>query len=103
MHIPLELHGTTSLFHVRTPTDDEVRSDRDCIHVHMTSEAQWNPYNKTFYTDEYHLRLSLSPEARATGREVHAISIDACDVVFDLSVLKHQESGCVLHCIGNDN
>ena len=103
MHILLELHGTTSLFHVRTPTDDEVRSDRDCIHVHMTSEAQWDPYNETFCNDECSLRLSLSPEARTRGQQVHAMSTDSHNVVFDLSVLEHQELAAVdiMSCIAS--
>ena len=43
MHIPLKLEGTTSFFEVRTPTQEEIESNRDCIHVHMTNEYFWDP------------------------------------------------------------
>jgi hypothetical protein len=49
LHIPLQLQGTTSYFTVRKPTFEEVQSDRDSIHVHMTSDQEWDPYDKTIH------------------------------------------------------
>ena len=77
MHIPLELHGTTSLFYVRTPTHQEVASDENCIHVHVTSESTWEPYDETFYHDEDTIHLSLDSELHVRGRELNAISTES--------------------------
>ena len=38
--IPLELHGTKSLFSTRAPSNKELN---ECPHIHLTSINQWNP------------------------------------------------------------
>jgi hypothetical protein len=60
LHIPLQLQGTTSYFNVRKPTFKEVQSSRDSIHVHMTSDQEWDPYDKTIHHAEQFLRASLA-------------------------------------------
>lgn len=74
LHIPLQLKGTTSCFPVRKPTLEEVQSDIDCIHVHMTSDSPWDPYDPTRATDEDAIRRSLESMPRDRGRMLHSIS-----------------------------
>jgi hypothetical protein len=45
LHNPLQFSGTTSYFETRKLTDNEVASQLNCIHVHMTLEQPWDPYN----------------------------------------------------------
>jgi hypothetical protein len=47
LHIPLFLSGTTSYFETRLPTANEIASDDDCIHIHMTSDHTWDPYDES--------------------------------------------------------
>jgi len=72
LHIPLQLEGTTSAFPVRKPTDDEVRSDVDCIHVHMTSDSTWNPHSPEFAKDEAAIKQSLESMPCERGRSVQS-------------------------------
>jgi hypothetical protein len=59
LHIPLSLHGTTSYFETRKPTREEITSELDCIHIHMTSDQKWDPYDASMGSTEATLRASL--------------------------------------------
>ena len=67
LHIPLSLNGTTSYFITRMPTQAEIESDLDCIHVHMTSDQPWNPDDPTVGDTEDKLRQALDLMPRERG------------------------------------
>jgi hypothetical protein len=50
LHIPLELDGTTSFFHTRIPTKQELDDDTLAVHVYMTSDMKWDPQS-----DQHHM------------------------------------------------
>ncbi len=58
MHIPLRLDGVISYFQCRKPTLEEVQSDRNTIHIHLTSSAPWNPKDPGFSQVEDSLRAT---------------------------------------------
>jgi hypothetical protein len=68
LHIPLFLSGTTSYFETRLPTANEVASDDNCIHVHMTSGHTWDPYDESIGHSEASIRASLDQMPRERGR-----------------------------------
>ena len=70
LHIPLKLSGTISYFPTRRPTDDEINSDRDCIHINVTSESFWDPASPAYDHDEDSLRASLDSELRLGGQRM---------------------------------
>ena len=78
LHIPLRLDGVTSKFYVRKPTQEEVMDVHQdyVIHVHMTSDQEWNPEADSFYEHESAIRASLEEPPLAThqarGRAVYA-------------------------------
>ena len=74
--IPLSLRGTMSGFTIRKPTWDEVMdTDEDMVtHVHMTSEAPWDPTTHIYGDQEEGLRLSLNAEYDFNLREPRQIS-----------------------------
>lgn len=43
--IPLQLNGVISYFNTRYPTNRELNS---FVHIEMTSQAEWNPYDSKF-------------------------------------------------------
>ena len=61
LHIPLELKGTMSGFISRKPTDQEIRdlTGASGVHVHLTSEASWEPHSLHYGEIESALRDSL--------------------------------------------
>ena len=64
LHIPLKFTKPISYFHCRLPTVDECLPDQtDCIHVHMTNDAPWQPYNYVDADNEDLLRAALANEA----------------------------------------
>ena len=73
LHIPMLLQGTTSYFPVRKPTFEEVQTDRDCIHVHMTSDQAWDPYDKSVDQAEVSIRATLDQTPRERGRFVSSL------------------------------
>jgi hypothetical protein len=73
LHIPLHLQGTTSYFTVMRPTHEEVESDRDCIHIHMTSDQPWDPYDQSIHHAEESIRASLDQLPRERGRFVSSL------------------------------
>ena len=68
LHIPLSLEGTTSFFETRLPTWTEVTNPDVCIHVHVTSDAPWDPTVPTFSTEEALLRQSVASDAHVRGQ-----------------------------------
>ena len=78
VHIPLQLEGqTTSYFETRKPTQWEVDNlDKSCVHVHMTSPAEWKPNDETISNNESALRASLSNDRESCprGRKPQAVS-----------------------------
>jgi hypothetical protein len=67
LHIPLHLSGTTSYFETRMLTDDEVASQLNCIHVHMTSDQPWDPYDMSMGSAKSSLWASLSTMSTTTS------------------------------------
>ena len=59
LHIPLSIRGTHSVFPTRKPTLAEIQSNDDCIHVQMTCEAPWDPYDAVWKEREASLRGQL--------------------------------------------
>ena len=74
LHIPLFLQGTTSYFKVRKPTFEEVQSERDCIHVHMTSDQVWEPYDTAVGQAEESIRATLDQMPHERGRVISSLS-----------------------------
>ncbi|GAX26404.1 hypothetical protein FisN_UnNu099, partial [Fistulifera solaris] len=70
LQIPLKLMGTISYFPTRRPTDKELSSDVDCIHVNVTSESFWDPMDSNHAHDEDSLRVSLDSELRLGGQRM---------------------------------
>ncbi|GAX10696.1 hypothetical protein FisN_14Lu214 [Fistulifera solaris] len=68
--IPLKLKGTISYFPTRRPTNKELNSDADCIHVNVTSESFWDPMDSNHAHDEDSLRVSLDSEIRLGGQRM---------------------------------
>ena len=67
-----------SYFQCRKPTLEEVQSDRNAIHIHLTSPAPWNPKDPGFSEVEDSLRATVAP--------VRGLDIGAPDD-YDLSSL----------------
>ena len=59
MHIPLEYNKPFSFFTVRKPTRNEVFDPVNYVHVTLTSELEWNPYDQRLAEDEFAIRQSL--------------------------------------------
>ena len=64
LQIPLSLRGTMSGFTTRIPTTEEIEDTEqmNCFHVHMTSEAPWEPHDKTHRKLEASLREEMSSD-----------------------------------------
>jgi hypothetical protein len=59
MHIPLKFNKPISYFTCRTPTEAEcLPLETNCIHVHMTCDAPWQPYNEIDAENEDLLRAA---------------------------------------------
>ena len=52
LHIPLEYNKPFSFFTVRKPTRNEVFDSINNMHVTLTSELEWNPYDQRLAEDE---------------------------------------------------
>ena len=59
LHIPLQYDKPLSFFFCRKPTSNEVTDSVNCIHVRMTSEREWVPYDEQAKVDEDMIRESL--------------------------------------------
>ena len=68
LHIPLSLNGTTSYFDTRIPTWEEVNNPDVCTHIHVTSEAPWDPLSPNFASDEACLRQSVASDDHVRGQ-----------------------------------
>ena len=86
LHIPLKLSGTVSYFPTRRPTQAELDSDRDCIYVNVTSEAYWDPLDRSNTDAEDALRASLTSKARLGGQRL----IGACESHRSISVVSSE-------------
>ena len=75
LHIPLFLNGTTSYFETRKPTTDEVASKMNCIHVHMTSDQYWDPYNRTVDAHKAAVHASLDQMPHERGQVLTPIAM----------------------------
>lgn len=91
LRIPLQLQGTTSYFDVRKPTFQEIQSDKDCIHIHMTSDQPWDPYNTSLEQQEASIRAKLDQMPSERGREVSSLVCTDERLKFD-SLLEQSES-----------
>ena len=56
------------------PTADEVASEMNCIHIHMTSDQYWDPYDQTIDAHEAALRASLDQMPHERGRILSPIA-----------------------------
>ena len=74
MHIPLQLEGVISNFETRKPTQREVETEDDCIHIWMTSEVEWRPSEKSLGMIEDKIRASLDGKEVQRDRSIHAFS-----------------------------
>lgn len=79
MHIPLELDGTTSFFYCRKPTEDEITSNSRAIHVHMTSDMIWEPYDPSHGNGEAAIRAALmsNDSKDYTDRQITSVATSA--------------------------
>jgi len=69
--IPLTVKEAMQTFHIRRPTDHELRT---CVHVHLTSDLPWNPEeinDKEITSDEYDALIS-----RAEDRESRLMKLE---------------------------
>jgi len=63
LHIPLQYDKPISYFQCRKPTFAEVNDNINNIHVYMTSELEWNPYDEQARRDELlHRRPGKPPK-----------------------------------------
>eukprot|EP00980_Cylindrotheca_fusiformis_P003211 scaffold727_cov104-Cylindrotheca_fusiformis.AAC.1 len=79
LHIPLKFNKPISYFHCRRPTAEECIPNsmrHDCIHVHMTCEQPWDPYNSQDMEHEDLLRAALQNEQiyDRSSRHIQALS-----------------------------
>ena len=56
LHIPLRYDKPISYFHCRKPTPTEINDTINHIHIYMTSELEWTPYDEVSARDENLLR-----------------------------------------------
>ena len=61
MHIPLNLEGVISCFDCRTPTQEEVESEDQSIHIHLTNHHSWDPKDANLTHIEQNLRETVAP------------------------------------------
>jgi hypothetical protein len=59
LHIPLSYDKPISYFVCRKPTLSEVNDSINNVHVYMTNDMDWEPYNEAAAHDEQMLRESL--------------------------------------------
>lgn len=60
VHIPLHYDKPISYFICRKPTSAEINDTINCIHVQMTGDNPWMPYDEIASRDEEMLREALS-------------------------------------------
>ena len=74
LSIDLQLHGVISYFHTRKPTQAEIN---DCIHLEITSDGPWDPYDIRFNQDEDTLRSRYTVGAiQTTNTFTHPSIVD---------------------------
>ena len=59
LHIPLRYNKPISYFNCRKPTKNEIDDNINHVHVQMTSELEWMPYDSMAEQDEQMIRESL--------------------------------------------
>ena len=59
LHIPLKYNKPISYFECRKPTRQEIDDAINNVHVQMTSELEWCPYDPVAASDELQIRESL--------------------------------------------
>ncbi len=59
LHIPLEYNKPFLFFTVRKPSQNEINDPVNYVHVTLTSELEWNPYDSHMAEDEIMIRQSL--------------------------------------------
>jgi hypothetical protein len=77
MQIPMKFTKPISYFICRTPTEEECLPDEtNCIHVHMTCDAPWQPYNEIDAENEELLRAALTNETiyDRSSRRIQALA-----------------------------
>ena len=79
MHIPMRFNKPISYFSCRTPTEDEcIPQETNCIHVHMTCDAPWQPYNDVDAQNEDILRAALTNETIYDRSSRHIQALAQC-------------------------
>jgi Fe-S-cluster containining protein len=74
LHIPLKYDKPISYFICRKPSIDEIHDTLNNIHVQMTSDAEWSPYDEQAQLDEELLRESINHRRTNTpSLELYAI------------------------------
>ncbi|MGH3053527.1 MAG: hypothetical protein ACRDL7_00940, partial [Gaiellaceae bacterium] len=74
LRINLQLHGCISYIPIRTPTKDELE---ECHWIHLTSEAEWDPYSLDFARQEKNIM----------ERDGGLNECDSNDVAFDSNIV----------------
>jgi len=62
LHIPLQYDKPISYFLCRKPTSNEVNDAINCVHVYLTGDQEWKPYDESANHDENLLREALMSE-----------------------------------------
>jgi hypothetical protein len=74
LHIPLELNGVISGFRCRKPTKEEVTSDHDVTHIHVTSSNPWEPMDAATGDQEQAIRTALEKDpVEPRNRNIRAL------------------------------
>ena len=84
LHIPLKLDGTTSYFDTRKPTDEEVKGNANCIHIYMTSDAPWEPHDKSNHRSEEAIRATLDQHYTPPDRTIRRIHSTRTSAAIDI-------------------
>ena len=83
LHIPLHFEKPISFFYHRKPTRDEATDSLNFLHVHMTSEVEWQPYDPQSFSLEESLRQQHQGDT-ADHRCLRSLS---CSPAYRLSIL----------------
>jgi len=67
LHIPLQYDKPISYFVCRKPTAIEINDTINYVHIQMTGDAPWTPYDETAHNDEQMIREELMYERNRSG------------------------------------
>jgi hypothetical protein len=107
MHIPLKFNKPISYFQCRTPTVQEcLPHETNCIHVHMTCDAPWQPYNDVDAQNEDLLRAALTNDTIYDRSSQHIQALAQCSsalcpttftkrVLRTMAIQSHKRKGTV--------